>query len=75
MVLPYDRCDVNRLLDYLHSAGFVLHYEVDGIKYIWVINFNKHQNPHLKEKIVLSRHRWVGCSPPYKHRTSMVQSR
>ncbi len=50
MLLPYDRCDVNKLLDDLDGAGFIRRYEVDGNKYIWVVKFLKHQNPHRNEK-------------------------
>ena len=48
-LLPYDNCDVNELLDDLQQHGFITRYEVDGVKYIHVDNFTKHQNPHVKE--------------------------
>jgi uncharacterized phage protein (TIGR02220 family) len=48
-ILPYDSCDVDGLVQCLHSAGMVLRYSVDNIKYIQVIHFTKHQNPHVKE--------------------------
>ncbi|HUM44602.1 MAG TPA: hypothetical protein PKI14_16785, partial [Fervidobacterium sp.] len=48
-VFPYDNCDVDELLNQLQSHGFILRYEVDGGKYIQVINFKKHQKPHPKE--------------------------
>jgi hypothetical protein len=48
-VFPYEDYDVDALLNQLHEHGFILRYEVDGGKYIQIINFKKHQNPHPKE--------------------------
>jgi hypothetical protein len=36
-------------LEWLEGNGFVERYEFAGIKYIQVVNFSKHQNPHCKE--------------------------
>ena len=47
--LPYDDCDIDLLLQDLHEAGFIVRYEIDGEKYIQIVNFSKHQNPHPKE--------------------------
>jgi len=49
-VLPYDDCDVDQLLDQLAERDFIVRYEVDGLRYIQIINFSKHQNPHKNEK-------------------------
>lgn len=49
-ILPYDRCDVEKLLCQLAEKRFILRYEVEGSKYIQVQNFHKHQNPHVKEQ-------------------------
>ncbi|AZV93572.1 hypothetical protein CBF45_07455 [Bordetella sp. J329] len=48
-VLPYDGCDVDGLLQDLSKHGFILRYEVGGERFIQVLNFAKHQNPHVKE--------------------------
>lgn len=49
-VLPYqDNCDCDELLEELNAAGFIQRYEVDGCKYLWIKNFEKHQRPHPKE--------------------------
>jgi hypothetical protein len=48
-LFPYDNCDINALLDDLQKYGFIMRYEVDGGKYIQIVNFSKHQNPHPKE--------------------------
>jgi len=50
-ILPYDNCDVDQLLNDLAApkGELIERYEVDGEKYIQVINFKTHQNPHVKE--------------------------
>ena len=48
-VFPGDNCDVDALLDELQKWGFINRYEVDGSRYIQVLNFQKHQNPNPKE--------------------------
>jgi hypothetical protein len=47
--LPYDDCDVDALLNQLAERGFIDRYAVDGCAYIQVVEFRKHQNPHVKE--------------------------
>lgn len=49
-LLPYDVCDVEALLHALAVGGFIRRYAVNGQAIIQVINFARHQNPHLKEK-------------------------
>lgn len=49
-VLPYDKCDCDKLLSDLGGAGFILRYIVDEERYIQCVNFDKHQNPHVKEQ-------------------------
>jgi hypothetical protein len=49
-VLPYDKCSIDSLLKTLADNGFIERYEVDPEhRYIQIVNFEKHQNPHLKE--------------------------
>lgn len=48
-ILPYDDCDVDGLLSDLQTQGFITRYESGDSKYIQVLNFTKHQNPHIKE--------------------------
>lgn len=48
-VLPYDNCDADELLNQLAKHGFIVRYSVNNIKYIQVVNFDKHQNPHKNE--------------------------
>lgn len=47
--LPYDDCDVGVLLQELATRGFIQRYEVDGVRYIQITEFLKHQNPHVRE--------------------------
>lgn len=48
-VLPYDNCDVNKLLDDLADKNFIIRYKANGCNYIQIVNFVKHQNPHKNE--------------------------
>lgn len=48
-LLPYDSCDADELIAQLAEYGFVLRYESGGNKFIQILNFDKHQNPHVKE--------------------------
>lgn len=49
-ILPYDDCDIEPLVNDLEQSGFISIYSVQGKKYIKVINFTKHQNPHKNER-------------------------
>lgn len=49
--LPYDSVDAGELLDDLAHKGFIVRYEVKGVKYIQVANFSKHQKPHSNETV------------------------
>lgn len=47
--LPYDECDADALLTDLQEHGFIARYEASGQRFIQVLAFAKHQNPHIKE--------------------------
>ena len=49
-ILPYDGCDCDKLLSKLEKSGFIIRYSVDSSQYIQCVNFDKHQNPHVKEQ-------------------------
>ena len=49
-LLPYDDCDFEEIIGHLEGAGFVKTYSYEGNKYIKVLNFTAHQNPHIKER-------------------------
>lgn len=49
-MFPADDVDVNALLNELQDAGFIQRYEITNVKYIQILGFSKHQNPHCKEQ-------------------------
>lgn len=49
-IFPYDDLDIDKLLNDLHESGHINRYEVSGVRYIAVENFQKHQRPHSNEK-------------------------
>lgn len=49
-VLPFDNCDMNEVLEDLHRAGFIIRYEVQGIRYIQIQHFEEEQRFHKDEK-------------------------
>ncbi len=48
-LLPYDDADADGLLQQLALHGFIVRYAAGEHHYIQVLNFVKHQNPHVKE--------------------------
>lgn len=48
-VFPADNVDVDSSLARLAKSGFIARYEARGIACIQVLNFAKHQNPHVRE--------------------------
>lgn len=48
-LFPADNVDIDAMLYSLHELEFIDRYSVDGRNYIQVVNWAKHQNPHLKE--------------------------
>ncbi|MDY7559933.1 hypothetical protein QN366_04975 [Pseudomonas sp. CCC3.2] len=48
-LFPADNLDIDSMLFSLHDLGFIDRYSVDGANYIQIVNWAKHQNPHLKE--------------------------
>jgi len=48
-LLPYDKCKIELLLMQLSKKGFIVIYEVNGIKYLSIPKFTEHQNCHVKE--------------------------
>jgi hypothetical protein len=67
LVLPYDNCDCDKLLNQLFEQGFIMRYAAGKDKYIQIDNFRKHQNPHVKEGVST-------IPAPDKHYTSPVQN-
>ena len=49
-IFPADSVDCDALIDQLAAISVVARYEHDGKRYLQVVNFCKHQNPHRDEK-------------------------
>lgn len=49
-LFPADNLDVDAMLSQLEGAGLISRYEINGKRYIQVVNFCKHQNPHKDER-------------------------
>jgi len=83
-ILGYDDVstdDVDGMLGALEENGFIIRYRAADMDYIQVINFVKHQNPHMKEKasdipappsFEPSQHQKKTGEAPGKHRASTV---
>lgn len=63
-LMPYDNIDIEKALQVLAKQkttspqrAFIIRYEIDGEKYIQIINWDKHQKPHHTEK--------TSIIPPY----------
>lgn len=48
-ILPYDEEDVDGLLTALCARGFLIRYSAEESRYIQIVNFAKHQSPHVRE--------------------------
>lgn len=49
-IFPAENIDCDVLLNDIAKTGMLDRYEVDGKRYLHVVNFLKHQNPHRDEK-------------------------
>lgn len=65
-LFPADNVDVEEMLSGLESSGFIVRYEIEYNKYIQILNFEKHQNPHKNEAE-------SSIPAPYKYSTSTAQ--
>ncbi len=50
LILPYDNCDIIKLLINLDKSRFITIYSLQDELYVHINNFVKHQNPHPNEK-------------------------
>lgn len=77
-ILPYDDGGVDEMLDELHQSGFILRYQVGNERFIQVLNFTKHQNPHCREQESMipapDEHGACTVQEPEEHRTSPADS-
>lgn len=78
-VLPYDNCDAEAFLAQLDERGFILRYEAAGKRFIQILAWGKHQNPHCKEaaSTIPAPDGYVEETEPAqgKHGASTVQER
>ncbi len=49
-LMPYDECDFEKIAINLDKSGLIRNYSVQGQRYIKIVNFVKHQNPHKNER-------------------------
>lgn len=49
-LFPADNLDIDEALAELEKSGFIQRYEAEGTRYIQILAFSKHQNPHKDEK-------------------------
>jgi hypothetical protein len=66
-LFPADDLDIDGALNELQASGFIHRYEVESVRYIQVIEFAKHQNPHRDEKA-------SSIPAPLQHSASTVQA-
>ena len=74
-VFPADSVDVERSLADLEEAKFIDRYEAEGKLCIQIINFLKHQNPHIKEAPSTIPERKSTDKERGEHGASTVQAR
>lgn len=48
-LFPCDDLDIDKALNELADHNFIVRYGVDGRRFIQIVNFEKHQSPHVKE--------------------------
>ena len=49
-LLPYDNCDIKKIMINLDKSGFIRFYSDGDSIYLNIANFSKHQNPHKNER-------------------------
>jgi hypothetical protein len=77
-LFPADNIDCDAMLESLSKAGFIDRYEHAGKRYLHIVNFDKHQNPHKDEKASTvpdqCGHIAAPDYKPKKHGASTVQA-
>lgn len=73
-LFPADNVDCDGVLTSLAAIGMIQRYEVDGKRYIQVVSFTKHQNPHRDERpSTIPAYGSVRINPD-EHHASTVQA-
>ena len=77
-LFPADSYDCDAMLGALAATGMLARYEIDGKRYVQIVNFCKHQNPHKDEKASTIPDSFGVCAEPNnepaKHSASTVQA-
>ncbi|MBP7906318.1 MAG: hypothetical protein KA099_13460 [Alphaproteobacteria bacterium] len=77
-ILPYDECSIDDLLNQLQRRGFILVYQITGLKFLSIPTFSKHQNPHVREaeSAIPAPEEHSACTvqAPEEHGTSPAES-
>ena len=78
-VLPYDEIDLEDLLRALAVRNFIVRYEVDGVRLIQIVGWDRDQNPHVREPQSTipapDKHQASTMLEPVKPETSMEPAR
>jgi hypothetical protein len=71
-VFPYDNVSIDKLVHQLADKKFIIIYSINGLNYIQIENFTKHQNCHIKEQMSTIQ---APCSSGVEHQpgTSCAQ--
>jgi hypothetical protein len=67
-IFPFDNVDIPPLIAELEDQGLVRKYQIDGLEYLDIPGFTRHQSPHIKEK-ESTLPPFLGQAP-YKHHAS-----
>lgn len=73
-LFPADNVDISSMLDDLDHLGFIKRYTVGDMQAIQIINWAKHQNPHMKEAKSVIPEMPVLDASRGKHEESTVQA-
>lgn len=75
-VLPWDDVDIDQALSMLEARGFIQRYTVEGRRFIQVVNFLKHQNPHHREteSMIPPNTEQIEASRSTAHASAILQS-
>lgn len=73
-LFPADSVDISSMLDDLDHLGFIKRYAVGEVQAIQIINWAKHQNPHMKEAKSIIPEMPVVDASRGKHEASTVQA-
>ncbi len=49
-IFRFDSIEVEPLLKELSALQFIIRYEIEGKRFIWITKFSSHQSPHYQEK-------------------------